>query len=71
MNLFISTQIKKINNLSKNFEIVVWVLNGNSSEDITFIYKNSKYLLNENVKILLIGPVPYVEKKIDPLKMFY
>ena len=70
MNLFISTQIKKINNLSKNFEMVVWVLNGNSTEDITFIYKNSKYLLNENVKILLIGPVPNVEKKIDPLKCF-
>ena len=52
-----------------NFKQIVYVININSIEELEYLKKNLDKF-KDSINILLIGPIPHVNKDIDPLKCF-
>ena len=57
----------KVNSQLSNFENVIFATSINTVDELEYIKTNLKNFHN-NIKILILGPIPHVDKKIKPLK---
>ena len=69
VNPLLRTEFKKINNLKNFYNEVIYTTNINTIEDLENLKKVQRGFDN-NIKILILGPIPNIDLKIDPLKCF-
>ena len=67
--LFKNVNFKLINNLTKSYKQVIYSTNINTIQSLNML-DSLMGKFNKNVKILILGPIPHLEKNIDPLKCF-
>jgi len=58
-----------VNNLLKDYDEVVYTTNINDKNSLINLQEIQKYL-DDNIKILILGPIPNVNSNIEPLKCF-
>ena len=68
-NLLDKINTEKINSLTNFYDEIIYATHISDIDDLK-IFQNITKKLNENIKILILGPIPNVTKKIDPLKCF-
>ena len=59
----------KVNSQLSNFENVIFATSINTLEELEYI-KTNLMKFHNSIKILILGPIPHVDKKIIPLKCF-
>ena len=59
----------KVNSQLSNFENVIFATSINTVDELEYI-KTNLMKFHNNIKILILGPIPHVDEKINPLKCF-
>ena len=59
----------KVNLQLSNFENVIFATSINTVDELEYI-KTNLMKFHNNIKILILGPIPHVDEKIKPLKCF-